>query len=67
MLRRIEDKDIVGKTVVSIDAGACNVVRLHFSDGTKLEMWAEDVVQTSYGNIPGILVEDTNENQHVQP
>ena len=59
-MRKVKDTDLVGKTVKSIDAVPANVLTLFFTDGTSLELWAEDAVYTEYGNIPGILVEDGN-------
>lgn len=57
-MRKIQDTDMVGKTIQSIQNDVVNVVRLTFTDGTSLELWAEDAVQTRFGNIPGIFVED---------
>lgn len=48
-MRNIKDTDLVGKTIKSID---------NHSDGTNLELWAEDAVETQYGNIPGIFVQE---------
>jgi len=58
-MRKIQDADVVGKTIKSIDNGSVNVLRLTFTDGTSLELWAEDAVYTPMGNIPGIFVEDS--------
>jgi hypothetical protein len=49
------ENEIVGKTIASIDAHCVNVWTVHFTDGTKLELEADDAVHTQYGNIPGIL------------
>lgn len=57
-MRPIQPKDLLGKTVTAVYVSAANVVHLTFSDNTTLEVWAEDAVQTQYGNIPGIFVED---------
>jgi hypothetical protein len=57
-MRKIQDTDIVGKTVQSIENNAVNVLRLTFTDGTTVELWAEDAVHTQFGNIPGIFVDD---------
>ena len=54
-MRKIEEKDLVGKTIKSIDTTSINVLKLTFADGTKLELWAEDEIHTQYGNIPCIL------------
>lgn len=58
MLRKIVPADLNGKTIKSCDATSANVLKLTFTDDSTLELWAEDVVNTQYGNIPGILVED---------
>ena len=62
-MRKITDADLVGKTIKSIDNQAVNVLRLSFTDGTGLELWAEDAVYTSAGNIPGIFAEDPVPNK----
>ena len=58
--RKVEPKDFEGKTIAvnGVDATACNVVKLTFADGSKLELWAEDSVYTPMGSIPGIFVDD---------
>jgi hypothetical protein len=58
-MRKIQDNDIVGKTVQSIDNQSVNVLRLTFTDGTSVELWAEDAVYTPMGNIPGIFVDES--------
>lgn len=58
-MRKLNEKDIVGKTVKSFDNNSVNVVKLEFTDGTSLELWAEDAVYTPMGNIPGIFVDDS--------
>lgn len=58
-MRKIVDADLVGKTVKSIDNNAVNVLKLSFTDGTHLELWAEDAVYTPAGNIAGIFAEDS--------
>ena len=57
-LRKVKPKDLVGKTIQEVDNDCTNVLKLKFTDGSKAELWAEDAVQTSYGNIPGIFIED---------
>lgn len=57
-MRTLEDKDLVGKTIKSINNSSVNVVKLEFTDGTKLELWAEGAVYTPMGVIPGIFAED---------
>jgi hypothetical protein len=59
-MRKIEEKDLVGKTIKAINNQSVNVLKLEFTDGTSLELWAEDSVYTQYGNIPGIFAEDAN-------
>lgn len=57
MLREPKDSDLVGKTIQSINATAVNVLKLTFTDGTELELWAEQAVHTNGGDIPGIFVD----------
>ena len=57
-MREIKESDLVGKTIESIDNKSVNVLKLTFTDGSKLELWAEDAVHTQFGNIPGIFAED---------
>ena len=57
MLRKLEESDLVGKTIQSMEHQSVNVLRLRFTDGTSLELWAEDAVSTEYGPLPGIFVE----------
>lgn len=56
--RKLEKKDLIGKTVRSFNNDSVNVVKLEFTDGSKLELWAEDAVSTPAGSIPGIFVDD---------
>lgn len=58
--RKAKKSDFFGKTIVSINANACNVLRLDFSDGSEVELWAEDAVHTVAGSIPGIFVDDVS-------
>lgn len=57
-MREVKESDLVGKTIKSIDTSAVNVLKLEFTDGSKLELWAEDAVHTRFGNIPGIFAEE---------
>lgn len=57
-MRDIKENDLVGKTIQSIDHTSVNVLKLTFTDGTKLELWAEQAVSTNFGDIPGIFAED---------
>lgn len=63
MLRKIMDSDLVGRTIQSVQNDSVNVVRLIFTDGSVAELWAEDIVFTANGNIPGILLEDNPEQE----
>ncbi len=58
MLRDIQESDLVGKTIKSIDNTSVNVLKLTFADDTVAELWVEEVISTNYGNIAGILIED---------
>ena len=58
-MRKIQDADVVGKTVKAVENSSVNVLRLIFTDGTSVELWAEDAVHTAFGNIPGIFVDDS--------
>jgi hypothetical protein len=58
MYRQIQDQDLVGKTIKSIENTSVNVLHLTFSDETTLEIWADVAVSTSFGDIPGIFVEE---------
>ena len=62
-MRNIESKDLVGKTISSIDNSAVNYLKIQFTDGTTLEfvaayleLCAEDAVNTPNGSVPGIFV-----------
>lgn len=57
-MREVKETDLVGKTIQSIDNQSVNVLKLTFTDGSKLELWAEDAVHTQFGNIPGIFCDD---------
>lgn len=57
-MRKLEDKDLVGKTVKSIKNESVNCIELTSSDDTKLELWAEDAIFTQFGFIPGIFVSE---------
>lgn len=52
--RRIEQADLVGKTIKTIDCTAVNWLVIYFTDGTMLELETENV-----GNgIFGIMVQE---------
>jgi len=57
-LRKVKRSDLVGKTVKSFNHSGVNVLKLTFTDGTKLELWADDAVSSQYGSIPGIFVDE---------
>lgn len=57
-LRKINNGDLIGKTIKSIDNSAVNVLELSFTDGSKLQLWAEAVMTISAGTVYGILVEE---------
>lgn len=57
-MREVKESDLVGKTIQSIDNTSVNVLKLTFTDGSKLELWAEQAVSTQFGDIPGIFAED---------
>lgn len=42
--RDVRPEDFVGKTVASVDARACNLIRFEFTDGTKLALEAEQFI-----------------------
>ncbi len=65
-MRKIQNADLVGKTIKSIDNSSVNVLKLLFTDGTYVELWAEDAVATSAGSIPGIFIEDNQETPPVE-
>lgn len=56
-MRKIEDKDLVNKTIKSIDVSSVNVLTLNFTDDTSVELVAEPEVYTQYGIIPGIFID----------
>lgn len=58
--RKVQSKDFEGKTILKggVDCSTVNMVRLQFTDGTTLDLWAEDALYTEAGNIPGIFVDD---------
>mgnify|MGYP001575326429 CR=1 FL=1 len=58
-MRKIQDADVVGKTVKAVENSSVNVLRLIFTDGTSVELWAEAAVHTSFGSIPGIFVDES--------
>lgn len=58
MLRTVRPDDLVSKTIKQADCSSINVVKIIFTDGTSLELWAESAVNTSFGSAPGIFVDD---------
>jgi hypothetical protein len=63
--RKAELKDFEGKTISGVDSSSVNVLKLSFTDGTALELWAEDVLYTEAGYIPGIFVDDPSLKEEV--
>lgn len=57
-MRKVEDADLVGKTIKSIDSSAVNTLKIVFSDDTAVLLTAEDALFTQFGTIPGIFIED---------
>lgn len=57
-MRKVEDADLVGKTIKSIDSSAVNTLKIVFSDDTAVHLTAEDALFTQFGTIPGIFIED---------
>lgn len=49
--------DFVGKTIESFHKDSVNCMSFIFTDGTRVEVWAEDEVFTPCGNVPGFFVE----------
>lgn len=45
-----------GKTVQNVDCSTVNCWRFTFEDGTTAEIWADDMVFTPFGNIPGLVL-----------
>jgi hypothetical protein len=57
-MRQVREEELVGKTIKSIENEAVNVLKLIFTDGTTLELEADQAVCTSFGSIPGIFVSE---------
>ena len=55
-MRKLENNDLIGKTIESLDNSSVNVIRLKFTDGTTLELWSEIEIHTPHGDIPGFFV-----------
>jgi hypothetical protein len=56
--RKLRDADVKNKTLKGVENNAANTVILYFTDGTSLELWAENEIVTQFGSIPGIFVDD---------
>jgi hypothetical protein len=50
------DTAFVGKTIKSVET-SCNVWTFHFSDGTQQQIEAEQAINTPYGSIAGIYMQ----------
>lgn len=59
-MRRIKDSDIVGKTIQSVENTCVNTMTLVFTDGSKLELEAEQTVRVGDSYIPGIFVSESS-------
>ena len=59
-MRKVNDAELVGKTIESIENSAINVLKLIFTDGTSISLWAEISFSTDYGSVPGIFVSDSS-------
>lgn len=58
-MRKIQDSDVVGKTIESIKNDSVNVLTLKFTDGTCVELWTDPAVYTGNGGyVYGIFVEE---------
>ena len=57
-MRKFEAKDLAGKTVESVDDTSVNVIKIVFTDGSTLELWAEKAVPALFTCIPGFFVAD---------
>jgi hypothetical protein len=57
-MREIKETDLVGKTVMAVGIGNLNVLKLIFTDGTSLELLAENAFLPNYGSVPGIFVKE---------
>jgi hypothetical protein len=57
-MRKVKEEELVGKTIKSIENKSINVLELTFTDGSVVKLCAENAIYTSFGSIPGILVED---------
>lgn len=57
--RKVLESDLVGKTISSINSDSVNVLYLNFTDGSKLELWADTAIPFAVGDIPGIFVEES--------
>lgn len=58
-MRKLNDSDVVNKTISSFDNSCCNILKLNFTDGTTLELCAEVAVCIGNSVIPGIFVEES--------
>lgn len=63
-MRNIEEEDFAGKTVKSVKRTSVNVLAFTFTDDTSVELWAEWAINTPYGPIAGIFVEDNPDTAH---
>lgn len=59
-MRQIQDTDLVGKKIKSIEHKRVNVLKIIFDDDSQVELWAQPAVFTTIGNIWGIFIEDNS-------
>lgn len=58
--KHFTSQDFQGKTVVSIDASAINLLKFQFSDGTSLELWIETVHVGNGNHLSHLYIDDKN-------
>lgn len=52
-------KNLIGKTISEVDDSSTNIWYITFTDGTRIELDAEEnALPTPYGSIPGLGVKD---------
>lgn len=59
-MRQIQDTDLVGKKIKSIENNYVNLLKITFDDDSHVELWAEPAVYTAAGNIWGIFIEENS-------
>ena len=51
------ETDLVGKTIIAIENDCINVLKLKFSDGTEVDLWA-DTIPIPSGELAGIYIDE---------